>query len=102
VSFRIQLPVGFRDGTFPISGEVIPEMLEISPLAPLDQREWHFTMEVEVPQVPHEPDILPIANAQKKSVHQHKAFGLLRELRCVGVSHHQSDVVTYDACALKT
>src|SRR5438128_1637943 len=42
VSFRIKLPVSFGDGMFSISREVVPEVLEISPLAALDQRQRHF------------------------------------------------------------
>ena len=85
-----------------IGGEVVPEMLEVSSLATLDQRERHFTVEVEVPQIAHQPDIFPIADAGQEGVHQHQPVRLLRELRGVSVSHHQSDVVADHLGALES
>ena len=86
---------------FWIGGEVVPEMLEVSPLASLDQRQGHFTVEVEVPQVAHQPNVLPIADAWQEGIHQHHTLGSLRKLRGVGVGHHQSDIVADDTHTIK-
>ena len=77
-------------------------MLEVGPLAPLDQRQRHFTVKMEMPQVTHQPDIFPVADTGKKGVHEHQAFGLLRELRRVGICHHQPDVVANDGRAVES
>ena len=87
---------------FWIGGEVVPKMLEGSPLAAFDQRQRHFAVEMEVPQIAHQPDVFPITDAGQEGVHKHKALGLLRELRGVSVGDHQPDVVTNDARALES
>src|SRR6266567_7284619 len=102
ISFRIPSPIGFRYRMFRIGGEVVPEMFEVNPLATFDQRQGHFAVEVEMPQVAHQPDILPIADAGQKGIHQDHALGGLWKLRGVGVGHHQSDVVADDAYAIES
>src|SRR6266542_5939711 len=81
VSLCVKLAVSFRHGMVRVGSEVIPEVLEVSPLATFDQRQRHFSVKMEMPQVAHQPDILPIADTGKKCVHEHKALGLLWELR---------------------
>ena len=58
-----------------IGREVVPEVLEVDPLAPLHQCQRHLAVEVEVPQVAQQPDVLPVADARQEGVHQHDALG---------------------------
>ena len=39
-----------------IGGEIVPEVFEIDALATVDQLELRLAVEVEVPQVPEQPD----------------------------------------------
>jgi hypothetical protein len=52
---------------FGVSGKIIPEMLEIDPLSATHQREWRFAVEMEMPQVPHQPHITPVPDAWQES-----------------------------------
>src|SRR4051812_45837073 len=79
-----------------IRREVIPEMLEVNPLAAGDQLQRDIAMKMEVPEITQEPDCFPITDSRQKRIHQHDALGFLRKLRRVGVGHHQTDVVTDD------
>ena len=94
------LAVGFRDGLLRVGREVVPEVLEVGPLAPRHERERGLAVEVEVPEVAHQPDVLPGPDAGQERVHQHDALGLLRELGRVRVRHHQADVVPHDGGAI--
>ena|SRR5262245_784289 len=57
-----------RHRVLPIGREVVPEVLEIYPLAPLHQRQRHLAVEVGVPQVAQEPHVLPVADAGQEGV----------------------------------
>jgi hypothetical protein len=54
----------------PISGEIVPEVFKIGPFPALDQRQGRFAVEVEMPEVAHQPDAFPIADTRQESVHQ--------------------------------
>ena len=56
---------------------------------------------MEVPQFTQEPHVLPVADAGQERVHQHHPLGGLRELRGIGIGHHQPDVVADDADAIE-
>ena len=54
---------------------------KIDPLASGDERQRRLAVEVEVPEVAQQPDVLPVADAGQERVHQHDAVDLGRELR---------------------
>ncbi len=54
---------------------------------------------MEMPEIPQQPDLGPVADSGQECVHQHDAIDVLRVLRSVGVSHHQPDVVADDRYA---
>ena len=76
--------------------------LEVDPLAPLNQGQGHLAIEVEVPEIAEQPDVLPVADARQEGVHQHRARGRLRELGGIGIRDHQADVVTDNADAIES
>src|SRR5206468_12878909 len=78
------------------------EVLEVDPLAPLDQCQRHGTVEVKVPEIAQQPDVLPGADARQEGVHQYDTLGCLRKLRGVGVRDHQADVVADDADVIES
>src|SRR6266566_5093089 len=75
VCLCIDSAVGLGYRVFWIRSEVVPEVLEVGPLATLDQRQRHVAIEVEVPEVAHQPDLLPVADAGQEGIHQHHALG---------------------------
>src|SRR3954471_10537821 len=86
---------------FGFGGEVIPEVLQVNAFAAFDQGQRDVPIKMKVPKVAHEPDAFPIADTGQKSIHQHDAFGFLRELRGVSIRNHQSNIVTNNARAIK-
>ena len=94
------LAVGFRDGLLRVGREVVPEVLEVGALAPRHERERGLAVEVEVPEVAHQPDVLPGPDAGQERIHQHDPLDLLGELGRVRVRHHQADVVPHDGGAI--
>jgi hypothetical protein len=81
---------------FRVGRKVVPEMLKVDSLATLDQLQRHLTVEVKVPHIAQEPDILPVADAGQEGVHQHHPIRGLWELGRVGVGDHQPDVMPDD------
>ena len=67
---------------------------------PVDEPERRLAVEVEVPEVAQEPDVLPVADAGQEGVEERDALDLRREPRGVGVRDHESDVVPGD-CDLR-
>ncbi len=79
-----------------VGGEVVPEVLKVGTLAAPHQLFGRVAIEVEVPLVAQQPDLLPVAHAGQERVHQRDAFHFVRVLRGVGVGHHQADIVADD------
>ena len=101
IGCRIELPVGLGNRAGGIGREVVPEMLEVDALPTVDERQRRLAVEVEMPQVPQQPDACPIAHAGKKRVHQHDAVDFGRILGGIGVGHHQPDIVADNADRLR-
>ena len=102
IGLCIDAAIGLRYRVFRIGGEVVPEVFEVGPLAPVNQRQRHIAIEVKMPKVAQQPNVFPVTNAGKKGVHQHHALSGVRELRRESVSDHQSDVVADDAHAIQS
>ncbi len=50
-----------------------------------------------MPEVPHQPDTLPITDTRQERIHQNDLADLSRILGRIGIGHHQTDVVPDDA-----
>src|SRR5262249_15522055 len=79
-----------------VSGEIVPEVLEVHSLTTANERLRRWTVEPEVPDGGIVVDRLPAFHARQKRVHEHELVDVVRELRGVGVRDHQPDVVTDD------
>jgi hypothetical protein len=93
IRFRVKAAVAFRDGMGRVGGEIVPEMLEIDTFATVDESKRRLTIEMEMPKIAHEPNVAPVSYSRQERVHQRNAIDLVRILRRVGVSDHQSDIV---------
>src|SRR5262249_43694212 len=82
---RVGLPVRLGHRAGPVRREVVPEMLEVSSLAPRDQFLRRRAVEAEVPDPRVVVDRLPAGDAGQESVHEDELLGLPGVLRGVGV-----------------
>ncbi len=85
-----------------VCSEVIPEVIEICPLAAAHQRFRRRTVEAKMPNARVIIDVFLSGNAREKSTHQNKLFHFHRELCGVRIGDHQSDVVANYASLLDT
>src|SRR6266436_10030073 len=76
--------------------EVVPEIIEVSTLAALNQGFWGRPVEAEMPYVGVVVDRLPPRDAWQESIHQNEFRDFRRKLRGVGVGDHEADVVAHD------
>src|SRR5260221_6159224 len=83
-----------------VSRKVVPEVFEVNALSALDQRFRRWTIETEVPDSRIIVYGVPLAYAGKKGVHHHKLRCLRGKLRGIGISDHQTDIVSHDLCFL--
>src|SRR5205807_6155079 len=79
-----------------VGGEIVPEMLEIDALATVYERERRLAVEMEMPKIPHQPNVAPVSYARQEGVHLRNPIYLARILRRIGVRNHQPNVVPYD------
>src|SRR6266849_10788301 len=55
----IEFAIFFRHRFFRIGGKIIPEMLEINPFTPCHQRQRRLAIEMEMPEIAQEKDVVP-------------------------------------------
>ncbi len=87
---------------FSVGGEIVPEMLEVDALATVHQGKRRLAIKMEVPKVPHQPDVAPVPDARQEGVHQSNPIHLAGILRRISVRNHQSDVVADNPNALES
>ena len=80
-----------------VSGEVVPEMLEICPLAALHQGFGGRTIKTKMPDTRIIIHILPSGHTWEKSIHHHELLRFRWKLRSIRISNHKSYVVTDDS-----
>ena len=74
VGVGVEAAIRLGDRARAVGGEVVPEVLEVDPLAARDELQRHLAVEMEVPQVAQQPDALPVADTGQERVHQHDAL----------------------------
>ena len=75
-------------------------MIEIDPLAAGDQRQRRLAVEVEMPEIAQQEDVIPFADAGQERFHQHEPIDLGGILRRIGIGDHQPDIVADQANAI--
>src|SRR6266850_4094878 len=70
-------------------------MFKVSTLASSNQGFRSWPVETKMPDSRIVVDCFPPRHSREKSVHHNQSFGFHRELRRVGISHHQTDVVPH-------
>src|SRR5436190_16262984 len=90
VSSCIESAIRFGNGMLWIRGKVIPEVLEINPLAAGDKLKRRGAVEVKMPQIPQQPNAFPITHPGKKSIHQHDRIDFNWNRCSIRVTNHQS------------
>ena len=86
----------------PIGGEVVPEIVEVNPLSPPDERLRRRTVEAKMPDAGIVVDGFPSGDTGEERVHDHELCGF-GGIHCrVGVSDHQADIVPDHLRLLKT
>ena len=99
-SLGIELAIRLGDGFGGIGGEIVPEMIEIDPLAAGDQRQRRLAEEMEMPEIAQQEDVIPFADAGQEGFHQHETIDLGGILRRIGIGDHQPDIVADQANAI--
>src|SRR5579871_527713 len=79
-----------------VGREVVPEIVEVDTLATLNQGFGGRAIEAEVPYGGVVVNRLPTLYAGKESIHQDELRHLGRKLCSVGVSNHETDVMSHD------
>src|ERR1700730_14691476 len=79
-----------------VGGKVIPKIIEVDPLAALDQGFGSWPVEAEMPNSGVIVDGLPTTDAWQERVHQNELSHFRGELSGIGVGDHQADVVPDD------
>lgn len=79
-SLWVEAAIGFRKWS---RSEIVPAVTEVSPLPSFDKRRRHIAAKVEVLQVEHQSDILPVDDSWQECIHQHYTHGGLRKLLAI-------------------
>src|SRR2546423_9184175 len=91
VSRRVGFAIRFRNRMSLGGRKVIPEIVEVGPLATLNQGFGGWPVEAEMPDAGIVVNGLPPTHAGEESVHQDELRHFRRELRGVSVGHHETD-----------
>ncbi len=94
---RVHLAIRLRDRLGRIGGEVVPEVLEVDPLASLHQRQRRLTEEMKMPLIANQPDARPFADTGQIRVQQRDAANVARKLHGIRIRDHHPHVVTDQA-----
>src|SRR5260370_39473906 len=92
----IGFSIRFRNRMSLVGRKVVPEIVEVSTLATLNQGFGGRTIKAEVPYGRVVVDRLPTLYAGKESIHQDELRHLGRKLCGVGVGNHETDVMSHD------
>ncbi len=77
-------------------------MLQVGALAARHQGQRRLAVEMEMPEIAHQPHVAPVPHPRQEGIHQGDAIHLRGMLCRIGIGHHQADIVADDANALQT